>query len=249
MEPDRWRHAYDFRASRSGDLDERNKNTGLGIRASSAPRAAAAYRRRRPYLLAEAAQRNLQVGRHRDLHGAPYCPPDRHAIREMGAKICFLGVPWDQGQMVRSGTSSGPTGHSRGLDPVFFLHVRVRRRSDDVLPPVDCGDVPIVTGNNDRSHEFIYEYITECLEGGAKVIFCGGDHSAPIPVPAPCPISTRTARSATCISTATWTPRRTGAASATPTARRSRAPSTCPTATARTSPYGVAQRPQSEGLV
>ena len=47
--------------------------------------------------------------------------------------------------------------------------------------PVDCGDVPIVPGNNDRSHEYIYQYITECLEGGAKVIFCGGDHSAPIP--------------------------------------------------------------------
>ena len=42
--------------------------------------------------------------------GAPYCPPDRRAIRAMGAKVCFLGVPWDQGQMVRAGTSSGPAG-------------------------------------------------------------------------------------------------------------------------------------------
>ena len=50
-----------------------------------------------------------------------------------------------------------------------------------VFRPVDCGDVPIVPGNNDRSHDYIYQYITECLEGGAKVIFVGGDHSAPIP--------------------------------------------------------------------
>ena len=27
--------------------------------------------------------------------GAPYCPPERDRIREMGAKICFLGAPWD----------------------------------------------------------------------------------------------------------------------------------------------------------
>jgi agmatinase len=46
---------------------------------------------------------------------------------------------------------------------------------------VDCGDVPIVPGNNDRSQEYIYDYVTECLEGGATVILCGGDHSVPIP--------------------------------------------------------------------
>jgi len=42
--------------------------------------------------------------------GAPYCVPDRDAIRAAEAKICFLGVPWDQGQIVRAGTSSGPAG-------------------------------------------------------------------------------------------------------------------------------------------
>ena len=41
--------------------------------------------------------------------GAPYCPPDRHAIREMGAKICFLGYSLGSGpdgafrHVVRSG--------------------------------------------------------------------------------------------------------------------------------------------------
>ena len=113
--------------------------------------------------------------------GAPYCPPDRHAIREMGAKICFLGVPWDQGQMVRSGTSSGPTGIREASTQYFSYMFEFGVDLMSFFHPVDCGDVPIVTGNNNRSHEFIYEYITECLEGGAKVIFCGGDHSAPIP--------------------------------------------------------------------
>ncbi len=113
--------------------------------------------------------------------GAPYCPPERDAIRAMGAKICFLGVPWDQGQMVRSGTSSGPAGMREASTQYFPYMFEYDVDLMSVFRPVDCGDVPIVPGNNDRSHEYIYQYITECLEGGAKVIFCGGDHSAPIP--------------------------------------------------------------------
>ena len=46
---------------------------------------------------------------------------------------------------------------------------------------VDCCDVPIVPGNNLTSHDYIYDYLTECLHGGAKVVLCGGDHSVPIP--------------------------------------------------------------------
>ncbi len=113
--------------------------------------------------------------------GAPYCPPDRNAIREMGAKICFLGIPWDQGQMVRSGTSSGPAGLREASTQYFPYMFEYDVDILSFFKPVDCGDVPIVPGNNDRSHEYIYQYVTECLEGGAKVIFCGGDHSAPIP--------------------------------------------------------------------
>lgn len=113
--------------------------------------------------------------------GAPYCPADRQAIREMGAKICFLGVPWDQGQVVRAGTSQGPSGireaSTQYLPYMFEYDVDLMT----VFRPVDCGDVPTVPGNNERSHELIYRYVSECLNGGAKVILCGGDHSVPIP--------------------------------------------------------------------
>jgi len=113
--------------------------------------------------------------------GAPYCPPDREKIRAMNAKICFLGVPWDQGQMVRAGTSQGPSGlreaSTQYLPYMFEYDVDLM----SFFHPVDCGDIPIVPGNNERSHEYIYQYVTECLEGGAKVILCGGDHSVPIP--------------------------------------------------------------------
>lgn len=113
--------------------------------------------------------------------GAPYCPPDRHAIREMGAKVCFLGVPWDQGQIVRAGASSGAAGLREASTQYFPYMFEYDVDLMTFFRPVDCGDVPIVTGNNDRTHEYIFSYVTECLAGGAKVILCGGDHSVPIP--------------------------------------------------------------------
>jgi agmatinase len=113
--------------------------------------------------------------------GAPYCPPDRKAIRKMGAKVCFLGVPWDQGQMVRSGTSQGPSGIREASTQYTPYMIEYDVDLMGFFKPVDCGDVPIVPGNNERSHELIHQYVTECLQGGAMVILVGGDHSVPIP--------------------------------------------------------------------
>ncbi|MCZ6720223.1 MAG: agmatinase family protein [Proteobacteria bacterium] len=113
--------------------------------------------------------------------GAPYCVPEREAIRAAGAKICFLGVPWDQGQIVRAGTSQGPAGLREASTQYFPYMFEYDVDLLTFFRVVDCGDVPIVPGNNDRSHEYIYQYVSECLHGGAQVILCGGDHSVPIP--------------------------------------------------------------------
>jgi len=113
--------------------------------------------------------------------GAPYCMPDRKAIRKMGAKVCFLGVPWDQGQVVRAGTSQGPSGIREASTQYFSYMFEYDVDLLTFFKPVDCGDIPIIPGNNDRSHELIHQYVSECLHGGAKVILCGGDHSVPIP--------------------------------------------------------------------
>jgi agmatinase len=113
--------------------------------------------------------------------GAPYCPPDRNAVRKLGAKVCFLGVPWDQGQVVRAGTSSGPSGLREASTQYFPYMFEYDVDLLSYFRIVDCGDVPTVPGNNDRSHQYIYDYVTECLAGGAKVLLCGGDHSVPIP--------------------------------------------------------------------
>lgn len=113
--------------------------------------------------------------------GAPYCPPDRHKIREMGAKICFLAVPWDQGQIVRAGTSQGASALREATTQYFPYMFEYDVDLLSFFRVVDCGDVPNVPGNNAKSQEYTTNYVIECLEGGAKVILFGGDHSLPIP--------------------------------------------------------------------
>ena len=113
--------------------------------------------------------------------GAPYCPPTRDAVREHGAKICFLGAPWDQGTIVRTGTSSGPHGIRQASTQYFPYMFEYDVDLMSFFNVVDCGDIPIVPGNNALSQQYMCDYVTECLEGGAKVLLVGGDHSVPIP--------------------------------------------------------------------
>ena len=74
--------------------------------------------------------------------GAPYCPPDRHKIREMDAKICFLGAPWDQGTIVRTGTSSGPHGIREASSQYFSYLFEYDVDLLTFFNVVDCGDIP-----------------------------------------------------------------------------------------------------------
>jgi agmatinase len=113
--------------------------------------------------------------------GAPYCPPDRDRIQEMGAKVCFLGAPWDLSTIVRTGTSSGPQGIREASTQYFPYMFEYDVDLMTFFNVVDCGDIPIVPGNSVKSQQYMVDYVTECLEGGARVILVGGDHSVPIP--------------------------------------------------------------------
>lgn len=113
--------------------------------------------------------------------GVPYCEPERQKIERMGARVCFLGVPWDQGNMVRCGSSSGPSGIREASTQYFSYMFEYDIDIASYFRVVDCGDVPIVPGNNVKSHELIFEYVSQCLQAGASVVLVGGDHSVPIP--------------------------------------------------------------------
>ncbi len=113
--------------------------------------------------------------------GAPYCPPDRNAIREMGAKVCFLGIPYDEGNVAKPGASSGPEGLRASSTQYFPYSPEYDIDLLKFFRVVDCGDVPVIPSNPRLTHSNIYNYVMECIEGGAMLLLGGGDHSIPIP--------------------------------------------------------------------
>lgn len=135
----------------------------------------------RPGLIAGDMATVLQAARMPSFLGAPWVRCDSEAIRAHGAKAVFLGVPFDQATVYRSGSSHGPRG--------------VRQASEQYLPYlgeydidlfeefrlIDCGDVPVVPGNAARSRQAIADYVGRILDAGAFPILVGGDHSIPIP--------------------------------------------------------------------
>ena len=113
---------------------------------------------------------------------APWIPCETDAIRREGARAVFLGVPFDQATVYRSGSSLAPK--------------MMRFVSDQYLPYlgdfdidlfeefglIDCGDVPIIPANAERSRDNIEASVGAILEAGALPICIGGDHSLPIPI-------------------------------------------------------------------
>ena len=143
----------------------------------------------RPDLIAGEMATVLQATRLPSFLGSPWIHCDTETIKSRGAKAAFLGVPFDQATVYRSGSSHGPRG--------------VRKASEQYLPYlgeydidlfeefhlVDCGDVPIVPANAARSRAVIADYVGRILDAGAFPILVGGDHS--IPIPAMDAVSTR----------------------------------------------------------
>ena len=78
-----------------------------------------------------------------------------------------------QGQVVRAGTSQGAAGIREASTQYFPYMFEYDVDLLTFFRIVDCGDIPIVPGNNEKSHEYIYHYLTECLHGGAKVVEVG----------------------------------------------------------------------------
>ena len=142
----------------------------LGVRAPSAPGAATAAGRRRPHRLAQAAQRHLQGAGHRDLHGRALLPAGTRGDPRHGRRGLLPGGALGPGTDGARGHLVRPGGDTRGVEPVLPYMFEYDVDLVSFFRPVDCGDVPVVPGNNDRSHEYIRQYIAECLEGGAKEV-------------------------------------------------------------------------------
>lgn len=113
---------------------------------------------------------------------APSVPCETQAIQDEGAKAVFLGVPFDQATVYRSGSSLA----SKMMRFVSDQYLPYLGDFDidlfDEFHLIDCGDVPIIPANAERSRNNIEDHVGRILKAGAMPICIGGDHSLPIPI-------------------------------------------------------------------
>jgi agmatinase len=113
---------------------------------------------------------------------APWIPCETRAMRSHGVKAAFLGVPYDQATVYRSGSSAAPRA-MRYVSEQFLSYLG--DFDIDIFDEynfADVGDVPIMPANSERSREAIEDRVSKILAAGAMPICIGGDHSIPIPI-------------------------------------------------------------------
>ena len=108
--------------------------------------------------------------------------------KRWGRRCVSSACRQDQGQVVRAGTSQGAAG-IREASTQYFPYMF--EYDVDVLTffrIVDCGDIPIVPGNNEESHQYIYHYRpSACMAAqrsccAAAIIRCRSCLPAPFPI-------------------------------------------------------------------
>ncbi|MEH7303807.1 agmatinase [Neobacillus drentensis] len=93
----------------------------------------------------------------------------------------ILGVPFDTSASYRSGARFGPEAIRRSsvlLRPANVFH---QIRPSDYITGVDGGDVMVIPGNTQQSHQNITAHVMEWAKGGTVPIVLGGDHSISLP--------------------------------------------------------------------
>ncbi|MGG1678426.1 agmatinase [Neobacillus sp. NRS-1170] len=93
----------------------------------------------------------------------------------------ILGVPFDTSASYRSGARFGPEAIRRSsvlLRPANVFH---QIRPSDYLDGVDGGDVMVIPGNTQQSHQNITAHVKEWAKEGTVPIVLGGDHSISLP--------------------------------------------------------------------
>jgi agmatinase len=113
---------------------------------------------------------------------APGVACETKAIQQHKAKAVFLGVPFDQATVYRSGSSLAPKWMRIVSDQYLPYLGDFDINLFDEFGLIDCGDVPMIPANAERCRNNIEDYVTRILKAGAMPICIGGDHSLPIPI-------------------------------------------------------------------
>jgi agmatinase len=115
---------------------------------------------------------------------APHVPPERDALRQAGATVAVLGLPYDSTTITRPGAAHGPRAVRDGSGHYAFgetYHGDYDVTISDHLTLVDCGDVDGVPGNAARTYERAERALDELYAAGCFPVLIGGDHGTTIP--------------------------------------------------------------------
>ncbi|WP_340084296.1 agmatinase [Siminovitchia sp. FSL H7-0308] len=107
-------------------------------------------------------------------------------LDDLNADFAIIGVPNDMTTAWRSGTRMGPRS-IREQSSLYAFGAGYDHEKDIVYDNdgwkiVDCGDVSIINGDIEQSHENTEEAIRNIIAKGAIPIVMGGDHSITSPV-------------------------------------------------------------------
>ena len=99
-------------------------------------------------------------------------------IREVGQhEVAIIGCPLDTGTTYRPGPRFGPEGMRRisGLYTPYHYESGIDLREQ--LDMVDVGDIYVIPGNLEKSHDQISKAVAYVRERGVFPVILGGDHS------------------------------------------------------------------------
>ena len=114
---------------------------------------------------------------------APICE-DRSKI---DADVAILGVPFDMGIQLRSGTRMGPraireASTSFALIGMGYYDPELDENMLEGVRLADCGDADMIHIDAQRSLQNAYEEAKEIVSQDVFMVVLGGDHSVPIPI-------------------------------------------------------------------
>lgn len=94
--------------------------------------------------------------------------------------IAILGVPLDETTTHRPGARLAPRAIREASTSFSGYSLRSKVDLND-LNIIDAGDVPVIPGNVEKSHNSIYETVKQLVKKNIKSVLIGGDHSITYP--------------------------------------------------------------------
>ena len=109
--------------------------------------------------------------------GAPHVDPTADEFATDPPDVGVVGFPFDSTCISRTGTNQGPRAVRDASTQTRYYHFEYDTDLRDHYAVADCGDVPVVPGNAERSIDQGAAYLDLLHDAGTMPVLLGGDHS------------------------------------------------------------------------